>query len=112
MNILLLTEDFPPMSGGIAIFLSELGKGLANKGNDARVLLNEMPGFSEADPKQTFAVIRYPTPVRLSSLRIGYQIIKQTIKNSTVKSFSRENRHTSPPFATKNKNLVWFISLN
>jgi len=34
------------------------------------------------------------------------------LKNSTVKSFSRENRHTSPAFATKNKNLVWFISLN
>lgn len=37
---------------------------------------------------------------------------KNLLKDSTVKSFSRENRHTSPAFATKNKNLVWFISLN
>ncbi|GAH33856.1 unnamed protein product [marine sediment metagenome] len=37
---------------------------------------------------------------------------QRAIINSTVKSFSRENRHTSPAFATKNKNLVWFISLN
>ncbi len=80
MNILFLTEDFPPMPGGIATFLSELCKGLTERGHEVRVLVHEMPGFVSYDRKQPYPVIRYPVAGRLSSLRIGYQILKQIIK--------------------------------
>ncbi len=79
MNILFLTEDFPPMPGGIATFLSELCKGLTRRGHEVRILVNEMPASSRYDSKQPYSVIRYPVPSRLSSVRIGYNLLKQII---------------------------------
>jgi len=80
MNILFLTEDFPPMPGGIAMFLSELCKGLTRRGHEIKVLAHEMPDSDQYDLKQPYSIIRYPVPGRLSSVRIGYQILRQIIK--------------------------------
>lgn len=80
MNIIVITEDFPPMTGGIAVFLSELSRGLTKRGNDVRILANEMPGSIEFDQKQIYSIIRYRMPKHLSSLYIGWHLLKQIIK--------------------------------
>jgi len=68
------------MPGGIATFLSELCKGLTKRGNDVSVLVKQMSGFAGFDRKQPFAVIRYAVPGRLSSVRIGYHLLKRIMK--------------------------------
>lgn len=80
MNIILITEDFPPMVGGIAVFLSELSSGLAKMGNEIRVMANEMPDSDEYDKKQIYPVIRYRILRNLSSLYIGWYLLKQIIR--------------------------------
>ncbi len=80
MKLLILTEDFSPMPGGIATFLSELCKGLTRRGHEIKVLAHEMPDSARCDLKQPYSVIRYPVPGRLSSARIGYQILRQILK--------------------------------
>jgi len=44
------------------------------------VVAHEMPEFSRYDSKQPYSVIRYPMPGRLSSVCIGYHLLKQIIK--------------------------------
>jgi len=83
MKILLLTEDFPPMPFGISAFLSGLIGGLKKKGNDVRVLVNEMPGSTEYDRKQIYPIIRYRRLRRLSSLSTGWHLLKQIIRIKT-----------------------------
>ncbi len=80
MKLLILTEDFSPMPGGIATFLSELCKGLTRRGHEIKVLAHEMPDSARCDLKQPYSVIRYPVPGRLSSARIGYHLLKQILK--------------------------------
>ncbi len=80
MNIVLITEDFPPMVGGIAVFLSELSSGLTKRGNDVRILANEMPGSIEFDQNQIYSIIRYRMPKHFSSLYIGWHLLKQIIR--------------------------------
>jgi len=80
VKLLILSEDFPPMPGGIATFLSELCKGLTERGHEINVLAHVMPAFARYDFKQPYSVIRYPVPGRLSSMRIGYHLMKRIIK--------------------------------
>lgn len=80
MKIMLVTEDFSPMPGGIAVFLSELSKGLSKKGHLVWVLAPRMSCASRFDAKQEYAVIRYQLFRYLSSLSLGWYVFKQTIK--------------------------------
>jgi len=79
MKIIWVTEDFPPMPGGIATFLSELAKGLTKKGHGVRVLAPEMSHASKFDDKQQYTVIRYRLSRYLSSLSLGWHVLKQII---------------------------------
>jgi len=80
MKLLILTEDFPPMPGGIAAFLSELCRGLIEREHEIDILADEMPDCAQYDSKRPYSVIRYPVPGRLGSVRIGYHLLKQIIK--------------------------------
>lgn len=68
------------MPGGIAVFLSELGKGLSGKGHRVLVLAREMPGAEKFDQTQPYAVARCRFSKYLSSLSLGWHVLKQIIK--------------------------------
>ncbi len=80
MKILIITEDFPPMPGGIASFLSELCNALSKLGHQVRVQVKKMPGFEIFDRGQPYEFIRYDAPKRLRSFVIGWHLIKQCIQ--------------------------------
>ncbi len=80
MKLIIITEDFPPMAGGIAVFLSELSKGLAKRGNDVRVIVNEIPESNEYDKNQEYPIIRYSMPKRFSSVCIFWQVFRQVVR--------------------------------
>lgn len=68
------------MVGGIAIFLSELSRGLVKHGHDVRVVVPEIQSFTDYDQNQPYPIFRYPILRRFSSLCIGYHLLKQIIK--------------------------------
>lgn len=80
MYILFLTEDFPPMTGGIAIFLSGLCKEFSKQGHQIHVQVKKVPGFDIFDRCQSYKFIRYDKPKRFCSLIIGWHLLKQCIK--------------------------------
>lgn len=80
MNILFLTEDFPPMTGGIANFLSELCKELSKRGHKINVLVNKIQGFENIDEQQSYKIFRYNPPKRFRSFVAGWYLIKNCIK--------------------------------
>ncbi len=71
LKILLITSDFPPMPGGIAIFLENLCQGLTRLGHEVEVLALRKEGHEDCarfDQVQPYAVHRYDTSRILSSV--------------------------------------------
>lgn len=68
MKILLLTQDFPPNPGGIAVFLHNLSAQLCRLGHHVHVLTPAREGCAKADTGQRFGVYRYISPSRFSSI--------------------------------------------
>lgn len=71
MKVLILTRDFPPMPGGIAVFLENLCLGLTELGHQVEVLALRKEGYGDCarfDEMQPYAIHRFETSRILSSL--------------------------------------------
>lgn len=68
MKILMLTQNFPPIGGGIAVFLHNICLELQLRGHKIEVLASSKAGDRETDAKQPYLVQRYRNLPRLSSL--------------------------------------------
>lgn len=68
MRILCVTQNFPPIPGGIAVFLHNLCAQLYRLGHQVDVLTPARGGCAEADVGQPYRVFRYVSPQRLSSI--------------------------------------------
>ena len=62
MKLLILTNDFPPMSGGMAQYSYGIAKGLTELGEEIIVLVPQIKGDLEFDRKQKFKIIRMGVP--------------------------------------------------
>lgn len=68
MQVLCVTQNFPPTRGGIAVFLHNLCAQLCHLGYQVDVLTPVREGCAEADAGQPYCVYRYVSPQRLSSI--------------------------------------------
>ncbi len=62
-KVLIVTNDFPPRSGGIQSFVHSLALGMA--AGSVVVYAPAWPGAAEFDAKQPFPVLRHPTSLML-----------------------------------------------
>jgi phosphatidyl-myo-inositol dimannoside synthase len=62
-KVLIVTNDFPPRSGGIQSFVHSLATGMA--AGSVVVYAPAWPGAAEFDAKQPFPVVRHPTSLML-----------------------------------------------
>jgi phosphatidyl-myo-inositol dimannoside synthase len=62
-KVLIVTNDFPPRSGGIQSFVHSLALGMA--AGSVVVYAPAWPGAAEFDAKQPFTVVRHPTSLML-----------------------------------------------
>jgi phosphatidylinositol alpha-1,6-mannosyltransferase len=62
-KVLIVTNDFPPRSGGIQSFVHSLALGMA--AGSVVVYAPAWPGAAEFDAKQPFPVVRHPTSLML-----------------------------------------------
>ena len=62
-KVLIVTNDFPPRSGGIQSFVHALANGLP--ADSVVVYAPSWPGAQEFDARQPFPVIRHPTSLML-----------------------------------------------
>jgi phosphatidyl-myo-inositol dimannoside synthase len=62
-KVLIVTNDFPPRSGGIQSFVHALASGLPADG--VVVYAPSWPGAAEFDARQPFPVVRHPTSLML-----------------------------------------------
>jgi phosphatidylinositol alpha-1,6-mannosyltransferase len=74
VKILLITQDFPPMVGGIATFLHNIADGLCQRGHQVTVLAKTTPGQQDHDEPARYSVQRYALPAHLSSLSMACQV--------------------------------------
>jgi phosphatidylinositol alpha-1,6-mannosyltransferase len=72
MTALLVTNDFPPRTGGIESYLYELWRRLPP--DDATVLTNRYRGAPEWDAAQRFRIVRTNEPVLLPTPALARQI--------------------------------------
>ncbi len=72
MTALLVTNDFPPRTGGIESYLYELWRRLPP--GDATVLTNRFRGAPEWDAAQQFRIVRTKEPVLLPTSALVHQI--------------------------------------
>ena len=68
MIILVISLDFPPQPGGIAVFLHNLCTQLSRLEHHVDVLAPARVGCAEADARQRYRVYRYVSPRRPSSI--------------------------------------------
>ena len=69
MKVLILTNDFPPRSGGIQSFVHSLALGLPPE--SVVVYAPAWPGAAEFDASQPFPVFRHPTSLMLPVPRVA-----------------------------------------
>ena len=79
LRILLVTQDFLPLPGGIAVFLHHLCVGLTERGNSVTVLAKNMPGDDESDAGLPYPARRFALPRRLASVATAWQILRQCL---------------------------------
>ena len=72
MTALLVTNDFPPRTGGIESYLYELWRRLPS--DDATVLTNRYRGAPEWDAAQPFRIVRTREPVLLPTPALARRI--------------------------------------
>ena len=79
LRVLIVTFDFLPLPGGIAVFLHHLCAGLTERGNSVTVLAKSMPGDDESDAGLPYPVRRYGLPRRLASVATARQVLRQCL---------------------------------
>ncbi|MGR3173254.1 MAG: glycosyltransferase family 4 protein [Candidatus Scalindua sp.] len=80
MNILFVTNNFPPMDGGVAVFNYHICKELGNQGHKILVVANEFHNSKSFDLKQEFKIKRLNIKIRPTSLGVIYRILSETVK--------------------------------
>jgi phosphatidylinositol alpha-1,6-mannosyltransferase len=83
VNILVLSGNFPPTAGGIAVFSEHVCTELWRAGHRIHVLAPSAPCATAVDARFPFPVKRYPVVPRLSSL----PAILETARNGLRKRF-------------------------
>ena len=74
-NILLLTYDFPPLSGGISVLMDKIANCLKERG--IRVLTAEVSReFKKFDSEADFPIIRKSFTVHVPNWRLPFILIK------------------------------------
>ncbi len=70
MNLVLITQDFPPDVGGIHSYCDELGRKFAQKCSSFTVIAPEKPDAGKYDAELPYTVIRIPAPDTLLGLAL------------------------------------------
>ncbi len=81
MKILMISMDFPPNPGGIAVFLHHLADGLARQGHSVTVLTKEVSNEDGPALETAYAMQRYTPSAMLSSLALARRIWQQCREN-------------------------------
>ncbi len=68
VKVLMLTQNFPPLDGGIAVFVQYVCQELRRNNVHVEILAQDMEGAATFDAAQSYAIHRYPGQGRLSSL--------------------------------------------
>ncbi len=82
MNILMITNDFPPLKGGVASFLHNLCVQLERNGHSVRVLtFSVTPEDWKEDKTAPYRIYRCRAPRRLSALITIYNSLLHCLKD-------------------------------
>jgi len=76
MNILFVTDNFPPMDGGIAAFNYNICRELCDRGNRVAVIANRFPGAEAFDGDQPFKTHRLSGRMRPTSVEAIHAVLK------------------------------------
>lgn len=68
MKVLILTQDFPPVDGGVAIFVQYICQELQRNDVRVEVLAQDVEGADDFDATQSYMIHRYPVRGRMSSI--------------------------------------------
>lgn len=80
MNILFVTNNFPPMDGGIAAFDYHICKQLSGRGHKVMIIANRFQRSGDFDRQQDFSIRRLNAKFRPTSIEAVYNILALTLK--------------------------------
>lgn len=81
MRVLILTQNFPPVDGGIAIFVQHVCQELRRNSIHVEVLAQDMEGAEEFNAAQPYVIHRYQGRGRMSSIAPIVRTIFYTLRS-------------------------------
>ena len=75
MNLLVFSSGFPPIKGGIEIFVYNICRHLVNQGHSVRVLTKGIKEDNDFDKQQRFSISRYKDVFIFSSIPAIFKML-------------------------------------